>query len=61
MTNYILNNSFSVSKETLNEETASKLFEKQVAKLEKENVIYCINSAVQIPCYYFGQKILKKL
>lgn len=55
MTNYILNNSFSISKKTIDDKTAFNIFNKQINKLEKDNVVYCINLSVQIPCYYFGE------
>lgn len=61
MTNYILSKEFSISKKTIHEDTAKKLFGRQVERLKEKNCVYCVNTSIQIPCYFSGINILKKI
>lgn len=62
MTNYVVNNSFSIPNEKEYEAiTSISILEKQVATLRKDYFVYCLNTSLHLPYIFLGPSILKKL
>lgn len=58
LSNYIFKGVFE-KPSVLDLDFSSRLFDKQKEKLLQEDVVYCINTSVLLPCFYFGLNVLK--
>lgn len=58
MSNFIIYGVYEKPKEQ-EKELSKTLFKKQKEEMNKESTVYCVNTSVQLPCFYFGLNILK--
>lgn len=62
MTNYVVNNSFSIPNEKEYDAiTSFSILDKQVDTLRKKYFVYCLNTSLHLPYIFLVSSVLKKL